>query len=114
MIDRFGAIPPPAMALLDIVRIKWIAVKLGIEKIFLKNDMLIAYFVSDPKSSFYRGTLFVSIMNYVNKKQKQMKMKQKESKLSLTVIDVKSVKSAITLLNGILEDYKEVPGVRSV
>ncbi|HEX2975869.1 MAG TPA: transcription-repair coupling factor, partial [Bacteroidales bacterium] len=45
--DRFGKIPPPAEALLDIVRIKWIAVKLGIEKIFLKNELLIANFVSD-------------------------------------------------------------------
>ena len=64
--DRFGTIPPPASALLDIVRIKWIAVKLGIEKILLKNNLLIAYFISDPSSGFYRSSLFVSIMNYVN------------------------------------------------
>ena len=38
LIDRFGNIPPPAEALLDIVRIKWIAVKLGIEKILLKEQ----------------------------------------------------------------------------
>ena len=92
LIDRFGNIPPPAQALLDIVRIKWIAVKIGIEKILLKNNLLIAYFVSDPNSQFYRSSLFVSIMNYVNRKQKQMNMKQKAAKLSLTVTDVKSVK----------------------
>ena len=27
--DRFGKIPPPAEALVDIVRIKWIAIKAG-------------------------------------------------------------------------------------
>ena len=75
--DRFGKIPPPAEALLDIVRIKWMAVKLGIEKIVLKNNLLIAYFISDHNSQFYRSDLFVSIMNYVNRKQKQMSMKQK-------------------------------------
>ena len=105
MKDRFGAIPQPALDLLDIVRIKWIAGKLGIEKILLKNDMLIAYFVSDPKSDFYRSALFVSVMNYVNKKQKQMRMKQKETKLSLTVSEVKSVKSAIGILKEILESH---------
>ena len=47
--DRFGPLPPPAVALLDIVRIKWLAVKLGIEKILLKNNLLIANFVSDPQ-----------------------------------------------------------------
>jgi transcription-repair coupling factor (superfamily II helicase) len=107
LVDRFGNIPPPAEALLDIVRIKWIAVKLGIEKILLKNNLLIAYFISDINSRFYRSLLFVSIMNHVNRKQNQMNMKQKASKLSLTVSDVKSVKGAIKILNEILTDYQQ-------
>jgi len=106
LIDRFGNLPPQAEALLDIVRIKWIAVKIGIEKILLKNNLLIANFVSDQNSHFYHSALFVSIMNYVNRKQKQMTMKQKESKLSLTINSVASVKSAILILNEILEDYE--------
>ena len=62
LLDRFGALPPAASALLDIVRIKWIAVKLGIEKILLKNNLLIANFISDPGSQYYRSSLFVSVM----------------------------------------------------
>jgi transcription-repair coupling factor (superfamily II helicase) len=106
LIDRFGNIPQPAQALLDIVRIKWIAVKIGIEKILLKNNLLIAYFVSDPDSQFYRSPLFVSIMNYVNRRSMQMSMKQKATKLSLTINDVKSVKAAIRVLNEILESHQ--------
>ena len=107
LIDRFGNIPPPAEALLDIVRIKWIAVKLGIEKIFLKNNLLIANFVSDHNSQFYRSALFVSIMNYVNSKPRQMSMKQKAFKLSLTINEVKSVKSAIRILTDILGSHNK-------
>ncbi|MCU0472054.1 MAG: transcription-repair coupling factor [Bacteroidales bacterium] len=103
LVDRFGPVPPPSEALLDIVRIKWIAVKLGIEKILLKNNLLIASFISDPKSQFYRSALFVSIMNYVNRHQKRMSVKQRDSKLSLTVSNVTSVKSAILFLNEIVE-----------
>ncbi len=99
LIDRFGPVPLFAASLLDIVRIKWIAVRLGIEKILLKNDLLIANFISDPDSDFYRSSLFVSIMNYVNRHQRQMAVKQKEAKLSLTVTDVRSVKAAILVLN---------------
>jgi transcription-repair coupling factor (superfamily II helicase) len=106
LIDRFGIIPPPAEALLDIVRIKWIAVKLGIEKILLKNNLLIANFVSDHNSQFYRSALFVSIMNYVNRKSHRMNMKQKAAKLSLTVSDVRTVKGAIHLLNEILASHQ--------
>ena len=81
------------------------AVKLGIEKIILKNNLLIAYFISDHNSEFYHSELFVSIMNYVNRKQKQMNMKQKSAKLSLTVSEIRSVKSAIRVLDEILGDY---------
>lgn len=96
--DRFGKIPAPAQSLLDIVRIKWIATELGIEKIFLKNGLLIANFISDPGSSFYKSSLFISIMNYVNRKPKQMNVKQKASKLSLTIANVKTVKEGIKVL----------------
>jgi transcription-repair coupling factor (superfamily II helicase) len=99
--DRFGPLPPPSASLLDIVRVKWIAVKLGIEKILLKNNLLIANFISDPESPFYRSQQFVSIMNYVNRHQRQMSVKQKETKLSLTIRDINSVKSAIQILNSI-------------
>ena len=104
LVDRFGPVPPPAAALLDIVRIKWIAVRLGIEKIMLKNDLLIAYFISDQKSGFYRSPMFVSIMNYVNRNQRQMTVKQKESKLSLTISGITSVDSAIKILNSISDN----------
>jgi transcription-repair coupling factor (superfamily II helicase) len=102
--DRFGVLPQPASALLDIVRIKWIAIKLGIEKILLKNNLLIANFISDPTSEYYRSSLFVSFMNFVNRHQKRMSVKQKESKLSLTITEIKSVKTAIEILQSILNE----------
>jgi len=107
--DRFGLLPPPAEALLGIVRIKWAAVRLGIEKINLKNNLLIANFVSDHNSSFYHSSLFVSIMNYVNRKKSRMNMKQKSAKLSLTVTDVNTVKGTINILNEIYNSSIFIP-----
>jgi hypothetical protein len=49
--------------------------------------------------------MFISIMTYVNKKTKTMKVKQTGSKLSLTINDVRSVKTSIDLLRSILDDY---------
>ena len=102
LVDRFGSLPGPAASLLDIVRIKWIAVRLGMEKILLKNDRLIANFISDPDSGFYRSSLFVSIMNYVNRHPNQMSVKQRESKLSLTVSHITSVRLAIEAMNNMV------------
>jgi hypothetical protein len=50
-------------------------------------------------------------MNYVNGHQKRMSVKQKESKLSLTITEIKSVKVAIEILNGILQEIHGVPKV---
>jgi transcription-repair coupling factor (superfamily II helicase) len=102
--DRFGRIPPPAEALLGIVRIKWPAVEMGMEKILLKNNLLIANFVSDPESSFYKSPVFISLMNYVNRKQRRMNVKQKGTKLSLTISDIGSVKDAIRVLREMKEN----------
>ena len=99
--DRFGRLPAPAQALLDIVRVKWTAKKLGIEKILLKNELLIANFVSDPNSSFFKTPMFLSILNYISR-QKHMRMKQKGDKLSLTVDSVKTVRQAIQVLYDII------------
>jgi transcription-repair coupling factor (superfamily II helicase) len=104
--DRFGTPPPPARALLELVRLKWAAAKTGIEKVILKNNTLIANFVNDQSSPFYRSSLFVSVMNYVNRRQGNMSVKQNNNKLSLTVRGVASVIQAIELFRGILSSYE--------
>lgn len=103
LVDRFGPLPPSAADLLDIVRIKWLAVKLGIEKILLKNNLLLANFTSDPNSGFYRSTLFVSLMNYLNNNPDKMKLKQNESRLTLTITDIGTIGSAISKLEGVMK-----------
>jgi transcription-repair coupling factor (superfamily II helicase) len=99
--DRFGPLPSPALSLLDLVRLKWVASETGIEKIILKNDTLVANFVTDPSSNFYRSSLFLSVMNFVNGKQGSMTVKQNNNKLSLTIRNVLSVAQAIVLFNKI-------------
>ncbi len=102
--DRFGKLPQQAKDLLGVVKIKWLATRLGIEKILLKNDLLIAGFVSDPDSKFYGTQLFISIMSFVNQNHRTMKMKQNQSKLTLTISNITSVQSAIEILERFLQE----------
>ena len=97
--DRFGKVPPKASALMGIVRLKWAAAKLGMEKITLKNSLMLITFNSDPKSSFYHSPRFSLLMNYVNRRQKRMKMRQNEKKLTLIVNDIQSVTAATAILH---------------
>ncbi|MGQ9620268.1 MAG: transcription-repair coupling factor [Bacteroidales bacterium] len=95
LVDRFGPLPLPAKSLLEIVRIKRAAMKLGIEKIILKNNSLIAHFISDPGAPFYRSELFTAIISRINNYPQRMRMKQKDFKLTLTIADVKTVAEAM-------------------
>jgi len=101
--DRFGPLPEPAIALLDLVRLKWVAAGAGIEKIILKNNVMVAWFISDPSSAYYSTPLFISVMNFVNRKKDRFTVKQTDSRLSFSVKSVLSVAAAIKLFKDILE-----------
>lgn len=60
--DRFGPVPEEVSHLFDIVRIRHRGKKLGFEKIIIKNGILIAFFISNPMSSYYKSKVFTGIL----------------------------------------------------
>ncbi len=92
--DRFGNLPKPAVELLSTIRLRWIAEKLGFEKILLKNKRFIGYFVSNPASFFYQSEVFSTILKHVQKNSNKCRLKEEKSRLSLTIRDIESVEQA--------------------
>ncbi len=103
--DRFGELPTQVVDLLDSVRIKWLAKKLGLEKIVLKQKRMIGYFISDQQSDYYNTETFGKILKYVQHNSKMCVMKEKETKaglrLLITFIRIDSVKKALEILKSI-------------
>ena len=103
LIDRFGLLPKPASALLNSIRIKWIALRFGIEKIVMKQGKLIAYFVSDQQSDYYQSNRFNQVLQFVQKNQNLCRMKEKQTpnglRLLLTFENVKSIRKALELMS---------------
>jgi len=102
LVDRFGPIPPQSLELIDVVRLRWLAVKLGFEKLILKNGKMIGYFVADPQSAFYKSSVFNHILSGVQKNQGKFHFKETKNKLSLIVDEIFSVNEAKTLLKTLL------------
>jgi transcription-repair coupling factor (superfamily II helicase) len=102
LIDRFGPLPKEAQALLNSIRIKWIATRLGIEKLIMKQDKMIGYFVGDQQSDYYQSARFHKVLQFVQQNGNLCKMKEKETKsglrLLLTFENVKSIKKALELM----------------
>ena len=103
LIDRFGPLPKPAISLLNSIRIKWIATKIGIEKLVMKQGKMIGYFIADQQSSFYQSDRFTEILQFVQRNPTLCKMKEKQTsgglKLLLTFDNVRSIRRALEVMN---------------
>lgn len=95
LIDRFGKIPPQTAELINVVRLRWIAINLGIEKILLKGSRMVAYFISDQESAFYKSPVFSRILTYVQANPKGLKMKELKGKLVLSFENTPDISTAI-------------------
>ncbi|MFH0761301.1 MAG: transcription-repair coupling factor [Bacteroidota bacterium] len=99
--DRFGEMPEQTCELLNVVRLRWLAMDLGIERIQLKNDRMVLYFISDPESSYYQSPSFLSVLQYIQKNPRRCNMKEANKKLTLSFGNVSSVSKAVEILEGI-------------
>ena len=65
--DRFGPLPNETKELLETVRLKRIASKIGIERIVLKKGKCLCYFIADQKNKFYSSENFGYLLNQIKK-----------------------------------------------
>ena len=97
--DRFGKMPEELIRLFDIVRVRQLGVKLGFEKIIIKNGVLIAFFISNPLSQYYRSDRFSSILENVTANPKLFELKQNDNRLRIFVRNVDGIAKAYSVLN---------------
>jgi len=101
--DRFGPVPYQVIRLFSTMRLKWIARDIGFEKLILKNQRFICYFISDQDSPYYQSTSFMAVLDYMKTAHQIATMKEKNDKLILSFNGVKNIPEAIALLEPILE-----------
>ena len=96
--DRFGPLPPPSEELLKVVELRWLARRLGVEKIVLKKSTLITYFVSNPESPFYNSDIFREVIGNIQAHPRIFRMREDQEKLSLRSDHVTSIREACVIL----------------
>jgi transcription-repair coupling factor (superfamily II helicase) len=101
LIDRFGVLPNQVEELLDTMRLKWVALRIGLERIVLKNNLLRVYFISDPQHSYYQSTKFSKVLQFVQLNSGVCKMKEEKEKLTLSFPKINTIHIAIEILQKI-------------
>lgn len=109
LIDRFGELPFQAVDLLDSVRLKWFAKKIGLEKVVLKKKRMIGYFISDQQSEFYQTKAFTAVLKYVQQNPTTCVIKEKQTKIGLrlliTFIKIDTVETALKRIQKVLGNF---------
>ena len=97
--DRFGSpIPTPVLELIDVVRLRMMGGKMGIERIVLKNGVMLAYFISDRKHPFFESDQFGAILQQMAARKQNFHLQESGGKLYFKVPDIGSVQEAARVL----------------
>ncbi len=96
--DRFGPLPRAAKELLNVVRLRWEAIRLGMERVKVKNGLMIVHFVGEENSPYYKSETFMTLLQRVTKHPDRFVLKQHNNRLAMTVRNVKDVEDAYKTL----------------
>ena len=96
--DRFGPVPEELSRLFDIVRIRQLGQKLGFEKIIIKNNVMIAFFISNPLSQYYRSNMFSKILENMSQYPALFELKQNDNRLRIFVKNIENLAKAYETL----------------
>ncbi len=97
--DRFGSpIPTPVLELIDVVRLRMMGGRMGIERIVLKNGVMLAYFIADRKHPFFESEQFGAILQQMAARKSGIQLLEANEKLYFKVPDVRSVQAAARVL----------------
>jgi transcription-repair coupling factor (superfamily II helicase) len=102
LIDRFGKMPAEVEELLEVVKIRWKAQKLGFEKLSIKNNILKAYFVSEKHQEYYQNEKFGKILDYIKSYPRKASLQHLKDKLILKVENVADIHKIDALFSEIL------------
>lgn len=97
--DRFGTLPEEVKNLFLVVKIRNRGVALGFEKVIIKNGIMIAFFVSNPMSPYYKSEVFEKVMGRISDMGGKLELKQVENKLKIVARGVPSLAVAFNILN---------------
>jgi transcription-repair coupling factor (superfamily II helicase) len=99
--DRFGPIPAKTEALIQIVPLRLMAKKLGIDKIILRTGSMTLYLIVNPKSSYYQSVAFDKLLEYIKQNPKICRLFEKNNRRLLNIQNVTSVEQALQIIQTI-------------
>ena len=107
LIDRFGRLPEEAEQLLNVVRLRWLCCKIGVEKVVLKQERLTLFFTT-KNNKYWQSEMFGKVVEFIFSRAQRCRLvedKDRQGKPTgkryATIQQVKTIAGALTLLSKI-------------
>ncbi|MBQ0008061.1 MAG: transcription-repair coupling factor [bacterium] len=97
LIDRFGPIPESVDSLFDMVRLRWCASALNINKLILKNNRMFCHL---PKigNQWYESEVFTHILDWTKANSHHSHLESKTDKGILVIDNVRTTSESLSIL----------------
>jgi transcription-repair coupling factor (superfamily II helicase) len=95
LLDRFGPLPREVHELLISFKLRWLAQELGMERIVIKSQKLVGYFIANPQSPFFETETFTYLLNAIQSNPSGYRLAQQNDKLRLVIEPVNHIKDAM-------------------
>lgn len=103
--DRFGPVPAVVEELFEGLRLRWVAKRLGFDRVTLRGFVLRCYFHKNAQSVYYESAIFKKLMNLLGTQGRTLDITLKQSSTRLLMIreKVKSMRAAQAFLQSLLD-----------
>lgn len=108
MKDRFGTIPKEVQELFFSFELRWLAQKIGLERLVIKSEKLVGWFIADSNSPFYQTEVFTALLKRIMNMGQGYRLIQKQDKLRLVIEPITNIREAYKKLDALYEEKDAV------
>ena len=94
LVDRFGPLPREAKELMNVVRLRREAIALGLERVKVKNGLMIVQFVANQQSPYFKSDTFMNLLRSITARPQKFVLRQNNNRLAMTVRGIDSIEAA--------------------
>lgn len=99
--DRFGTLPKVSLELIEVIRLRQAAIRMGVERLSIKSGKMKCYFVADQESLFYQSASFTKVLSWLQQNSHRAELKDVKGKLILSIPKTNSIYKAVENLEQI-------------
>jgi transcription-repair coupling factor (superfamily II helicase) len=109
LVDRFGPMPAVVEELFEGLRLRWVAKRLGFDRVTLRGFVLRCYFHKNAQSVYYESAIFKKLMNLLGTQGRTLDIQLKQSSTRLLMIKekIKSMRAAQAFLQSLLAQVEQ-------